>query len=146
VFAARAIKDGGSGGAKGIPLQKLQIIKLWVEDGAVRERIVDIAASTGGAASVDPDTCVATTSGADALCAVWRDDEFDAAVPAVYYGRAIEDPTCRWSTRACNDAGIRCDRPATIRRGWEGCCDGTFPPVIQERAWTSPIWYTPATP
>ena len=146
VFAARALKDAGVRGAGGIGLQRLQIIKLWVEDGVVRERIVDVAGATDSAASVNTDTCVAVTTGADDLCAVWRDTEFDPAAPAVYYGRVIEDPTCRWSTHACNAAGIRCDRPATIRRGWEGCCDGTYPPVIQERAWTSPIWYTPAAP
>jgi hypothetical protein len=146
VFAAQALKDGGSRGADGIPLQRLQIIKLWVEDGVVRERIADIAGTPDSTANVDTDTCIASTTGADDLCAVWRDPEFDAAAPAVYYGRVIEDPTCRWSTRACNEAGIRCDRPATVRRGWEDCCDPAYPRTIQERAWTSPIWYKPSAP
>src|SRR5690606_9170436 len=120
-----------------------QMIKLWVEDGVVRERIADIAGSSDDTAHVDTDTCEAFPSGSDELCALWRDADFDPAIPAVYYGRVVEDPTCRWSTRACNQAGIRCGDPASIRRGWEDCCDEAYPRTVQQRAWTSPIWYTP---
>jgi hypothetical protein len=76
---------------------------------------------------------------------VWRDPEFDAAHPALYYARAVENPRCRWSTLACNAAGIDCAEPASVRAGWEGCCDPEIPRTIQERAWSSPVWYTPGS-
>ena len=143
VFAARASKDPGTAAAPGMPLQRLQIVKLWLEDGAVRERVVDIDGDADSAASVDGETCTAKPTGRDELCAVWRDDDFSATTPAVYYGRVVEDPVCRWSTRVCAAAGIRCSEPSTIRRGWEDCCDESYPKTIQERAWTSPVWYSP---
>ncbi len=144
VFAVRAIKDSGTPGSPGIPLQRMQIIKLWVDGDEVRETIADIAGETDSAATVDTGTCTPSTTGANQLCTVWRDPGFDPAVPAVYYARVVQDPTCRWSTRMCNRAGIRCDQPGSIRRGWEDCCNSNFPKIVQERAWTSPIWYDPA--
>jgi len=61
-------------------------------------------------------------------------------VPAFYYVRAIEVPTCRWTTLQCRDAGVSCptDDPA-----WSTCCDEELPSAVQERAWTSPIWHSP---
>ncbi len=143
VFVMRAVKDAGTRKTPGAPLQRMQMIKLSIRNGEVHEDVVDIAGSSDGAARVDTDTCVASATGADELCATWRDPDFDPTSPAVYYGRVVQDPTCRWSTRMCNSAGIRCDDRATIRRGWEDCCDSSYPKVVQERAWTSPIWYTP---
>jgi hypothetical protein len=55
----------------------------------------------------------------------------------------LEDPTCRWSQRLCVEAGVECSDPSTITPGFEGCCSERHVPVIQERAWTSPIWFTP---
>ena len=94
-------------------------------------------------ARVDPDSCETHGPGADALCAVWRDPDFDPAQRAFYYARAVENPTCRWSQRLCIEAGVDCKDPATVTRGYEGCCSPLHRPVIQERAWTSPIWYAP---
>ncbi len=143
VFVSRALKDPGAQGHPGVALQRLQIIKLWIEDGSTRERVIEIDGSADNRVSINPTTCSVQSSGTDSLCARWRDDDFDSTQAAVYYSRVVQDPTCRWSTLACNQAGVRCDKPSTIRRGWEDCCNDDYPKVVQERAWTSPIWYNP---
>ncbi|HXK23570.1 MAG TPA: DUF3604 domain-containing protein [Myxococcota bacterium] len=144
-IAISALRDPGGNGDPSTPLQRAQVVKLWVgEDGAAHEKVVDVAGDARNGASVDPRTCETHGDGADQLCAVWRDPEFDPARPALYYVRVLENPVCRWSTRACNQAGIDCAKPETVRTGFEGCCDPEIPKTIQERAWSSPIWYTPA--
>jgi hypothetical protein len=67
--------------------------------------------------------------GAAELMTTWTDPDFDPAVPAVYYARVLQIPTPRWSTYDAKTLGV--DVP-------EG-----LPTSIQERAWTSPIWYSP---
>jgi len=138
-----ALQDPGSAGSEGAPLQRLQIIKGWVADGATHERVFDVAGGPNDA-SVDLLSCERSGSGAASLCSVWTDPEFDPAVPAFYYGRVLENPSCRWSQYVCNEAGVRCDDPASIPDALAGCCAAEHRPIIQERAWTSPIWYTPA--
>ena len=122
----------------------MQIVKLWVgADGEAQERVVDVAGDAKNGAAVNTTTCETSGAGADALCAVWRDAEFDPAHPALYYARVLENPVCRWSTLACNAAGVDCANPSSVRPGWESCCDPAVPKTIQERAWSSPIWYAP---
>ena len=125
-----------------VSLQRLQIVKGWIEDGERREAVIDIACSDGG--NVDPQTrrcpdngatvnlatCDVTPDrGAGELAAVWQDTNFDPAQHAFYYVRVLENPKCRWSTWDAIRAGVapRPDMHATI----------------QDRAWSSPIWFRP---
>lgn len=136
-FLVWAAKD-----PNGAPLQRVQIIKGWVEDGAAMEEVYDVACSDG--ASVDPNTqrcpdngarvditncSISADVGAAELKASWQDPAFDASQHAFYYVRALENPTCRWSTWDAIRAGA-------IPRG-------DMPTSIQERVWSSPIWITP---
>ncbi|MEE3326839.1 MAG: DUF3604 domain-containing protein [Myxococcota bacterium] len=137
VFAASALADPGTAGRPGGALAKIQIVKGWVgPDGAFHQEVHDIAQGLGDDAGVDPDTCESSSQGARSLCGVWRDPRFNAAQDAVYYARVVERPSCRWSRRLCLSlpAGERPD----------GCEPGRLPDLIQERAWTSPIWYASA--
>ena len=127
----------------GTKLQRLQIVKGWTADGNTHEAVFDVACSDGLApdaqthrcpdngAEVDIADCSVTQDvGAGELRALWRDPTFDPDLRAFYYVRVLENPTCRWST-------------------WDAVRAGTDPrpdlaATIQERAWTSPIWVTPA--
>jgi hypothetical protein len=141
-FAVQALADPGSETEPGVPLQRIQIVKGWLEAGAPRERVVDVAGGPNDA-SVDLSTCEPRGAGHARLCAVWSDPDFDPREPAFYYARVLENPTCRWSQRICAAAQVDCARRETIGEGLEGCCDPLHQPTLQERAWTSPIWYAP---
>jgi hypothetical protein len=119
----------------GAPLQRLQIIKAWLgSDGAFHQAVHDVARIAPGA-SVDPATCQPSGVGADTLCGTWTDPDFDEERAAVYYARVVENPSCRWTTWKCLSLPAE-ERP-------DGCTDPRVPPTVQERAWTSPIWYAP---
>jgi hypothetical protein len=136
VFVVQARHDPGPPGRTGVLLQRVQIIKGWIDaDGIAREAVFDVAGDAAGSSSVDEETCEPSGGGHERLCAVWRDPEFDPEHPAFYYARVLENPTCRWSTRACN-ALPPDQRP-------EGCADPDIQRTIQERAWSSAIWFTP---
>ena len=122
-------------------LQRVQIIKGWQEDGELREKVYDVACSDGltvdpqthrcpdNGASVDLRDCSRTADvGAGELKTFWKDPDFTPGQDAFYYVRVLENPVCRWSTW---DA---------LREGRKPRSD--LPATIQERAWTSPIWYT----
>jgi hypothetical protein len=135
-FALQALRDAGREGQPGGKLQRLQIVKGWVgDDGATHQAVYDIAGTPDSGASVDLATCQPRGSGADALCSVWADPDFDPGRAAVYYARAVENPSCRWTTWECLRSP-EADRP-------ERCDDPAIPKTIQERAWTSPVWYAP---
>jgi len=140
-FVVSALQDPGTPSVPGTPLQRVQVVKGWVTDGQAHEKVYDVAGGENGA-GVDTSTCERSGEGAGSLCAVWQDPDFDAEDSAFYYARVLENPTCRWSQRICVDSGVSCDDPATITAGLEGCCSEAHVPVVQERAWTSPIWYT----
>jgi Protein of unknown function (DUF3604) len=136
-FIVQAVKD-----PDGANLDRVQIIKLWLDGGSYKEKLFDVALSgnrrdnhAGHAPAVGNTVDLRTGEyknviGAPVLTALWQDPEFDAKTPAVYYARVLEIPTPRWSTLLAikNGLPIPSSRPATI----------------QERAWTSPIWFTPA--
>ena len=137
-FMVWALRD-----AKRAPLDRVQIIKGWTElSGKPHEEIYDVACSDGRTPNPDTNLCnnsgasvnlsncqISGNSGADELKAVWEDPDFDPNLKAFYYVRVLENPTCRWSTWDALKSGEkpREDLPATI----------------QERAWSSPIWYVP---
>lgn len=136
-FVLSALRD-----AMGQPLARIQIVKAWVVGSETRERVYDLA-TAGEGATVDLATCTPRGSGADTLCESWTDPDFDPASPALWYARVLETPTCRWSRRVCNELRVDCaavGRDSPLR----ACCDGTVADTVQERAWTSPIWYLPA--
>jgi hypothetical protein len=133
VIYVRAERDGGTAEHPGSQLQQLQIIKGWIAaDGGAHVEVVDVAGDPESDASVATDTCIPEGDGADSLCAVWTDPEFDAARPAFYYARVVENPSCRWSTRQCNELGA--DAPPI-------CSDPSTALTVRQRAWSSPIWY-----
>ncbi len=145
-FLVAASQDAGTPNSPGTPLQRLQVIKGWIDaKGERHERVLDVAGDANNGASVDTRTCATRGPGFAELCAVWVDNEFDPNARAYYYSRVVENPTCRWSQRMCATAGVDCDEPATIGKGYEGCCAAEHRPVIQERAWSSAIWYSPAS-
>jgi Protein of unknown function (DUF3604) len=136
-FLVWALQDG-----LGAPLQKIQMVKAWMENGEAREQVTDVACSDGLApapatgrcpdngARVDVSNCNISADKGDSQISVrWQDPAFAADQDAVYYVRVLENPSCRWSTYDSIAIGVAppADVPATIR----------------ERAWSSPIWYTP---
>ncbi len=106
-FVVWAAKDPGTADRPGTDLQRIQIVKGWVDSaGTTHESVFDVAGDPANGADVDHDTCAPTGSGARELCTGWRDPHFDPQVPAFYYARILENPTCRWSTRTCKAAGV----------------------------------------
>jgi len=131
-FLVAAMKE-----ADGANLDRIQIVKGWVQDGEQMEEVYDVALSGGRTDGDEPigntvDVAAATYTndiGATELMTAWSDPDFDPAVPAVYYVRVLQIPTPRWSTYDAAKLGVE------IPEG--------LPSSIQERAWSSPIWYAP---
>jgi hypothetical protein len=162
MFYVHAMKDPGTDARPGTDLQRIQIVKGWVDDqGMTQEQVYDVAGDPDNGASVEVDetegTCNPAGDGFNELCTVWTDPDFDPDQPAFYYVRVLENPTCRWSTLQCLQYGVNpladpatCAAQEAAVPGLAGglCClneesPERVQPVIQERAWTSPIWYTP---
>jgi hypothetical protein len=136
-FILAAMKDPRSGN-----LDRIQIIKGWLDGrGELNEKVYDVAWSgdrkRGGDGKLPPvgntvDVANATwtnTIGSAELIAVWEDPDFDPKERAFYYARVIEIPTPRWTAYEAKRYQI--DMPDNV------------PMITQERAYTSPIWYTP---
>jgi len=194
-FAVSAIMDPGWPNHPGTPLDRIQMVKGWVDpSGETREKVFDVAGGSSGvkgfqplappgsrlpdlfvAEAVDLATCRPRAVGHKTLCTVWRDPEFDPKERAFYYARVLEQPSCRWNQYYCNARGVDCRRPlgtcgstdpAFDGKGCESnadcgggvcetpisysafeyqqCCSGLVPSTVQQRAWTSPIWYEPS--
>ena len=138
-FMVRALRD-----VDGANLDRIQIVKGWLDaEGETHEKVFDVALSdgrrpdprTGKAPSVGNTVDVANatwtnTIGSPLLDSYWRDPEFDANQKAFYYVRVIEIPTPRWTAYDAKRFGI------TMRP--------EVPMTVTDRAYTSPIWYTPA--
>jgi hypothetical protein len=137
-FVAWAVKDPTSGN-----LDRIQIIKGWTKSGQSFEKIFDVTWSgdrkankwTGRVpaiqSTVDLEKATYTNSvGSVELKTVWTDPQFDSSLHAFYYARVLEIPTPRWTLIQAVKAGV--PPPAVV------------PLTVQERAWSSPIWYTPS--
>jgi hypothetical protein len=156
-FVVSALRDPGTTTLRTNALERIQIVKGWAgAEGQMHQKVYDVA---GQPSDAGPDlrTCEPPSGGADQLCAVWRDPDFDPAQRTVYYARVLEIPSCRWSTRQCNalpegkrGEGTRArSEPGASEepdRRPEACTSERIPKTMQERAWTSPIWYQPSTP
>lgn len=143
-FVISAQQDSGTLEYPGTALQRIQLIKGWYEGGELHESVLDVAGGDNDA-SVDLASCAQSGSGHQQLCTVWTDENFNPQAQAFYYTRVLENPSCRWSQRICANAGVRCEDPASVPPGMEKCCAAEHQKVIQERAWSSPIWYSPAS-
>lgn len=138
-MAIWALADPGAGA-----LQRIQIIKGWTDaKGHKQEAVYEVAGNPNNGAGVDLNTCTPTGQGYAQLCTVWQDPDFDPGQRAFYYARVVDNPSCRWSARQCLKAGISCENPDEVPEQWSDCCNADYPKTIQERAWTSPIWYSP---
>jgi len=132
--------------ANSAPLQRVQIIKGWIDAaGETHEDVIDVACAGGVAVDAATNRCpdngatvnlsdcsYSANTGSTEIRVVWTDSDFDATEHAFYYARVLENPTCRWNTW---DA---------IRAGTEPRSD--LAATLQERAWSSPIQYLPGTP
>lgn len=136
-FIVHAIKDPDSGN-----LDRIQIIKVSTKNGKSSERVIDVVwsgnrkpdAKTGKLPPVGNTVDVKTASYANSIGAVelkgsWTDRDFDPAAHVTYYARVVEIPTPRWTTVWAAEAKV--------------ALNPKVPAILQERAWTSPIWYTP---
>jgi hypothetical protein len=137
-FIVWAVKDPTSGN-----LDRIQIVKGWTKSGQSFEKVYDVVWAgdrradkwTGVvppiASTVDVEKATYTnTIGAVELKTVWTDPQFDPSLHAFYYARVLEIPTPRWTTIQAAKLGIA---PPDV-----------VSPTIQERAWSSPIWYAPS--
>jgi hypothetical protein len=138
-FLVAALKDPYSGN-----LDRLQIVKGWIDEaGTAQERVYDVAVSDGRKIDADgrckipvgntvnvKEATWTNTIGDPELITVWEDPEFDPSQHAFYYARVIEIPTPRWTAHEAKRFGVR--------------MSNDVPMTTQERAYTSPIWYTPA--
>ena len=124
-------------------LDRMQVIKGWLDKkGETHERIYDVAVSDGRKIGPDgrcktpvgstvdiADASYTNTIGDPLLTAYWKDPEFDAKQKAFYYVRVIEIPKPRWTAYDAKFFNIKMPKEVTM--------------VVQDRAYTSPIWYTP---
>jgi hypothetical protein len=188
-FAVSALMDPGWPNHPGTKLDRVQIVKGWVDaSGTAQEKVYELDGGSGlvpipqdgslpnrqPPAAVNLKTCQPSGVGHASLCTTWQDPQFDPTQHAFYYARVLEEPSCRWNQFYCNARGVDCSAPMGVcgstdpafnGKGcgsnadcgggvcetpvsytqWEyqQCCSGDVPQTVQQRAWTSPIWYQP---
>ena len=131
-FIVSALRDPATDAT---PLQQLQVIKGWIDsERKPHYKVHTVAGNADNGAGVDTTTGAQFGEGHDSLCAVFIDDEFDSGVPSYYYLRVVENPSPRWSLLDC----LKYEEPNRPE-----VCEDSSRHVIQEMAWTSPIWYSP---
>jgi hypothetical protein len=128
-FLLSALQDTGTEREPGVPLERMQVVKVWAAGGSAHEAVFDVAVSGEG--------------GGESLCTTWMDPSFDADQHATYYARVVERPSPRWHARICERKQVTCEAPGSLPDDLRACCDEAWPHTIRERAWSSPIWYTP---
>ncbi|PZO15459.1 MAG: hypothetical protein DCE87_08905 [Betaproteobacteria bacterium] len=156
-IVAYAIQDPG-GEEAGVPLQRLELIKTWADsNGDLRQQVLKLAENAN--APQPNSDCSIQQQGPEQMCAVFHDTQYQASTGASYYARALENNSCRWTTKMCTAKGVQCEalQPGNGLfsaqsgfAGFEGCCRiegepgnfrGDFRFITQqERAWSSPIW------
>ena len=138
-FLVQALRD-----PEGANLDRIQIVKGWLGKGGERkERVYDVALSDGRSVGSDgraprvgstvrlADATYSNSIGASILETFWEDPDFDRSQSAFYYARVLEIPTPRWTAFDANTFGAKVPKESDVRE-------------IQERAYTSPIWYDPS--
>ena len=148
-FMVSAMKDPGTPSFPGNDLQRIQIIKGWTDaTGVAHEQVYEVAGDPNNDAGVDLNTCATTGAGFNQLCQYWEDPNFDPAQDAFYYARVIENPSCRWNQHQCNNLTVPldCEDPEELSPVLAACCDQNVAKTVQERSWTSPIWYNAPMP
>ena len=110
-------------------IEKLQVVKGVVRNGELLTSIHDVSV-TDTQSKLDISNCEVTGSGEKAMCSVWNDPNFNSSENAYYYVRVVANKSCRWSHNLCLQNPEYCEADS----------DALIPKVIQERAWTSPVW------
>ncbi|MDA9618388.1 DUF3604 domain-containing protein [Pseudomonadota bacterium] len=110
-------------------IEKLQVVKGVVRNGELLTSIHDVSV-TDTQSKLDISNCEVTGSGEKAMCSVWNDPNFNSSENAYYYVRVVANKSCRWSHNLCLQNPEYCEADS----------DASIPKVIQERAWTSPVW------
>ena len=110
-------------------IEKLQVVKGVVRNGELLTSIHDVGV-TDTQSKLDISNCEVTGSGEKAMCSVWNDPNFNSSENAYYYVRVVANKSCRWSHNLCLQNPEYCEADS----------DASIPKVIQERAWTSPVW------
>tara|TARA_Y100000389_G_scaffold73141_1_gene69816 strand:- start:415 stop:1800 length:1386 start_codon:yes stop_codon:yes gene_type:complete len=110
-------------------IEKLQVVKGVVRNGELLTSVHDVGV-TDTQSKLDISNCEVTGSGEKAMCSVWNDPNFNSSENAYYYVRVVANKSCRWSHNLCLQNPEYCEADS----------DASIPKVIQERAWTSPVW------
>ena len=111
-------------------LKNFKLLKVLLEMVSSSPLRIHDVGVTNAQSKLDIANCEVTGSGEKAMCSVWNDPNFNSSENAYYYVRVVANKSCRWSHNLCLQNPEYCEADS----------DASIPKVIQERAWTSPIW------